>query len=66
MVEREHMQRRDATMTMQEKVIKNKVGLLKLGKELGNVSRACKATHGIASTVSRSSTTEEESSHYRN
>jgi len=27
---------------MQEKVIKNKVGLLKLGKELGNVSRACK------------------------
>jgi transposase InsO family protein len=29
-------------MTIQEKVIKNKVGLLKLGKELGNVSRACK------------------------
>jgi len=29
-------------MTMQEKVIKNKAGLLKLGKELGNVSRACK------------------------
>jgi len=29
-------------MTMQEKVIRNKVGLLKLGKELGNVSRACK------------------------
>ena len=29
-------------MTMQEKVIKNKVGLLKLGKELGNVSRAWK------------------------
>ncbi len=29
-------------MTMQEKVIKNKVGLLKLGKELGNVPRACK------------------------
>jgi transposase InsO family protein len=29
-------------MTMQEKVIKNKVGLLRLGKELGNVSRACK------------------------
>ncbi len=29
-------------MTMQEKIIKNKVGLLKLGKELGNVSRACK------------------------
>ena len=29
-------------MTMREKVIKNKVGLLRLGKELGNVSRACK------------------------
>ena len=29
-------------MTMQEKVIRNKVGLLRLGKELGNVSRACK------------------------
>jgi len=29
-------------MTMQEKVIKNKVGLLQLAKELGNVSRACK------------------------
>jgi transposase InsO family protein len=29
-------------MTMQEKVIRNKVGLLQLGKELGNVSRACK------------------------
>ncbi len=29
-------------MMMQEKVIKNKVGLLKLGRELGNVSRACK------------------------
>ena len=29
-------------MTMQEKVIRNKVELLKLGKELGNVSRACK------------------------
>jgi ACT domain-containing protein len=34
--------RRNETMTMQEKVIKNKVGLLKLGKELGNISRACK------------------------
>lgn len=29
-------------MTMQERVIKNKVGLLNLGKELGNISRACK------------------------
>ena len=29
-------------MTMQEKVIKNKAGLLQLAKELGNVSRACK------------------------
>jgi transposase InsO family protein len=29
-------------MTMQEKVIKNKAGLLQLARELGNVSRACK------------------------
>lgn len=29
-------------MTMQEKVIKRKVGLLKLAKELGNISRACR------------------------
>lgn len=29
-------------MTMQEKVIKNKIGLLTLAKELGSVSRACK------------------------
>ena len=29
-------------MTMQEKVVKNKAGLLQLAKELGNVSRACK------------------------
>jgi len=29
-------------MTTQEKVIENKVGLLQLSKELGNVSRACK------------------------
>ena len=26
----------------QEKIIKNKLGLLNLAKELGNVSRACK------------------------
>lgn len=29
-------------MTKEEKIIKNKLGLLKLSKELGNVSRACK------------------------
>lgn len=29
-------------MTTQEKVIKSKLGLLELGKQLGNVSRACK------------------------
>lgn len=29
-------------MRTEEKIIKNKVGLLKLGEELGNVSRACK------------------------
>ncbi len=34
--------RRNETRAVQEKVIKNKVGLLKQGKELGNVFRACK------------------------
>ena len=29
-------------MTTQEKVIKTKLGLLDLGKQLGNVSQACK------------------------
>ena len=29
-------------MTNDEKIIKNKVGLLELGKQLGDVSRACK------------------------
>lgn len=29
-------------MTKEQKVIKNKVGLLELGRQLGNVSRACK------------------------
>ena len=29
-------------MTTQQKIIKNKVGLLELAKHLGNVSRACK------------------------
>jgi hypothetical protein len=29
-------------MTTEEKIIRNKVGLLKLAQELGNVSRACK------------------------
>ena len=29
-------------MTTSEKVIKNKLGLLKLSQQLGNVSRACK------------------------
>ena len=29
-------------MNMQQKVIKNKVGLLKLAETLGNVSQACK------------------------
>jgi len=30
-------------MTMEQKIIKNKVGLLKLAETLGNVSKACKA-----------------------
>jgi hypothetical protein len=29
-------------MTTEEKVIKNKLGLIKLSKTLGNVSQACK------------------------
>ena len=29
-------------MTVNKKIIKNKVGLLKLAEELGTVSRACK------------------------
>ncbi len=29
-------------MNTQEKIIKNKLGLLELAKQLGNVSRACK------------------------
>lgn len=29
-------------MSTQQKIIKNKVGLLNLAEELGNVSRACK------------------------
>ena len=29
-------------MTTSEKVIKNKLGLLELSKQLGNISRACK------------------------
>ena len=29
-------------MTTEEKIIKNKLGLLELAKQLGNVSRACK------------------------
>ena len=29
-------------MTTEQKIIKNKIGLLNLAKELGNVSRACK------------------------
>jgi len=29
-------------MTTEEKIIKNKLGLLQLARELGNVSRACK------------------------
>lgn len=29
-------------MTVEGKIIKNKIGLLKLAKELGNISQACK------------------------
>jgi len=30
-------------MTNQQKIIKTKVGILELARQLGNVSRACKA-----------------------
>ena len=32
----------EGKMTTAEKVIKTKVGLLELGKQLGNVSKACR------------------------
>ena len=45
-------------MTAERKVIRAKVGLLELAKQLGNVSQACKilGTRATASTASRSST----------
>jgi hypothetical protein len=46
-------------MTQEQKIIRAKVGLLELAKQLGNVSQACKMMgySRIASTGSRSSTT---------
>jgi hypothetical protein len=46
-------------MTSEQKIIRAKVGLLELAKQLGNVSQACKmmATAATASTASKSSTT---------
>jgi hypothetical protein len=46
-------------MTTEQKIIRAKVGLLELAKQLGNVSQACKmmATAVTASTGSRSSMT---------
>jgi hypothetical protein len=35
-------ERKRGEMTTAEKVIKTKVGLLELGKQLGNVSKACR------------------------
>lgn len=54
-------------MTTSEKVIKNKLGLLELSQQLGNVSRACKiwATAATASTASRNYTSRAENSRYR-
>jgi hypothetical protein len=34
-------------MTIEEKIIKNKLGLIKLASTLGSVSQACKAKLGI-------------------
>jgi len=44
-------------MNTEEKIIKPKLGLLELAKQLGNVSQACKvmATVGTAFTVLKSS-----------
>ena len=44
-------------MTTERKVIRAKVGLLELAKQLGNVSQACRssATAGTASIAFRSS-----------
>ena len=43
-------------MTKEQKIIRAKVGLLELAKQLGNVSQACKmmGTAATAFTVSRS------------
>ena len=43
-------------MTTEQKIIRAKVGLLELAKQLGNVSQACKMM-ATASTVSRNSMT---------
>ena len=50
-------------MTTQQKIIKNKVGVLELAQHLGNVSKTCKVMGfpGTASTGSRNSTSREES-----
>jgi hypothetical protein len=47
------------TMTTEQKIIRAKVGLLELAKQLGNVSQACKmmGSAATASTASRSFTT---------
>jgi hypothetical protein len=45
-------------MTTSQKIIRHKVGLLELGKQLGNVSQACKIMgySRAASTASKSCT----------
>ena len=46
-------------MTQEQKIIRAKVGLLELAKQLGSVSQACKVmgySAATASTASRSST----------
>ena len=48
----------DTVMTKDQKIIRAKVGLLELAKQLGNVSQACKMMgySPTASTASRNST----------
>jgi len=43
-------------MNTEQKIIKNKVGLLELAKQLGNVLRVCKilVTHGTVFIASKS------------
>ena len=57
--------RLENTMTTERKIIRGKVGLLELAKQLGNVSQGCKVMGYSRDTASRSSTTKGASWRYR-